>query len=105
VKETLMKKAIIIIIILVCVVAGYLYYDWRTQTQKMAAQPKITLYSWTDKNGVKHFTDTAPPEGAIDVQETQGLKYVEPPLVVKIKEKTNEFYDWIKSKISKKKKK
>ena len=98
-----MKKAIIIVTILVCVAAGYLYYDWQVQTKKMAAEPKITLYSWTDKNGVKHFTDTAPPEGVRDIQETEGFKYVEPPLVVKIKEKSSDFYDWIKSKIFPKK--
>jgi hypothetical protein len=101
----LMKKAIIIVTILICVAAGYLYYDWYVQTKEMAAEPKITLYSWTDKNGVKHFTDAAPPEGVRDIQETKGYKYVEPPLVVKIRNKTNEFYDWIKSKIFKKKEK
>ncbi len=100
-----MKKAIIIVTILVCVAAGYLYYDWQVQTKKMAAEPKITLYSWTDKNGVKHFTDTAPPEGVRDIQETKGFKYVEPPLVVKIKEKSSDIYDWIKSKIFQKKEK
>ena len=100
-----MKKAIIIIIILICMVAGYLYYDWRVQTQKMAAEPKITLYSWTDKNGVKHFTDTQPPEGVTDFEETEGHKYVEPPLVVKIKERISDFYDWLKRKISRKKQK
>ena len=101
----LMKKAIIIVTVLVCAAAGYLYYDWDVQTKKMAAEPKITLYSWTDKNGAKHFTDTAPPEGATDIQTTEGDKYVEPPLVSKIINKTNEFYDWIKNKIFKKKQK
>ena len=100
-----MKKAIIIVIILVCAAAGYLYYDWHVQTKKMAAEPKITLYSWTDKNGVKHFTDTPPPEGVTDIQTNEGHKYVEPALVSKIIDKTNEFFDWIKNKIFKKKKK
>jgi len=100
-----MKKAIIIVTILVCVAVGYLYYDWHVQTKEMAAEPKITLYSWTDKNGVKHFTDTAPPDGVTDIQATEGYKYVEPPLVSKIRDKTNEFYDWIKNKIFKKKEK
>jgi hypothetical protein len=100
-----MKKVLFIVTLLVCVAAGYLYYDWHVQTKQMAAEPKITLYSWTDENGVKHFTDTAPPQGATDVQETKGYKYVEPPLVVKIKDKTNELYDWIKGKIFKKKEK
>jgi hypothetical protein len=98
-----MKNAIIIVTILVCATAGYLYYDWRVQTKEMAAEPKITLYSWTDKNGAKHFTDTPPPEGVTDIQTNEGYKYVEPPLVYKIRDKTNEFYDWIKSKIVKKK--
>jgi hypothetical protein len=100
-----MKKVLIIVTIVVCVAAAYLYYDWHAQTKEMAAKPKITLYSWTDEKGVKHFTDTAPPEGVRDVQETQGNKYVEPPLVVKIRETTKDFYNWIKNKISKKKEK
>lgn len=100
-----MKKVIVIVTILVCIAAGYLYYDWHVQTKKMAAEPKIILYSWTDKNGGKHFTDTPPPKDARDVQESKGYKYVEPPLVKKIRDKTEEIYDWIKSKISKKRQK
>ncbi|UCG06627.1 MAG: DUF4124 domain-containing protein [Desulfobacterales bacterium] len=100
-----MKKVIIIVTILVCGTAGFLYYDWHVQTKEMAAEPKITLYSWTDENGVKHFTDTAPPQGARDVQETKGNKYVEPPLVVKIKHKSIAVYEWIISKIFKQKEK
>ena len=98
------KKVLFIVIILVCGTAGYLYYDWHIHTKKMAAEPSITLYSWTDEEGAKHFTDTPPPKGARDVETSKGSKYVEPPLVVQIKDNTVEFYKWIKKKIFKKKK-
>ena len=98
-----MKKVVIIVIILVCGAAGYLYYDWHIHTKKMAAEPSITLYSWTDEEGAKHFTDTPPPTGARDIETSKGYKYVKPPLVVQIKAKTIEFYKWIKKKIFKKK--
>jgi hypothetical protein len=94
-----MKKAIIILIALVGGTAGYLSYDWHVQTQKIAAEPSITLYSWIDAKGAKHFTDTTPPQGANNIEITRGYNYIEPPLAVKIKVKTIEFSKWIKSKI------
>lgn len=100
-----MKKVFIIFIILVFGAAGYLYYDWHVKTKEMAAEPSITLYSWTDEEGAKHFTDTPPPKGARDVETSKGYKYVELPLVVQIKDNTIEFYKWIKKKIFKKKEK
>jgi hypothetical protein len=97
-----MKTAITILIVLVCGAVGYLSYDWQVQTKKIAAEPSISLYSWTDAEGAKHFTDTAPPPGAKNIEATKGYNYIEPPLAVKIKDKTIEFFKRIKSKLFKK---
>ena len=99
------KKVFIIIIVIILGVGGFLFYDWYVKTQKMAAEPSITLYSWTDKDGKKHFTDTQPPRDAKNVEEIKGYEYIEAPLVVKIKDKTVDFFKWVKGKLFKKKSK
>ncbi len=99
-----MKKKVLIISIVVWVgIAGFLYYDWHVKTKKMAAEPSITLYSWTDEDGNKHFTDTQPPQGAKNVEAVKGYEYIETPLIVKIKDKTFDFFKWTKGKLFKKK--
>ena len=100
-----MKKALIIILILLIGTAGFLYYDWYVKTKKLAAEPSITLYSWTDKEGKKHFTDTQPPLGAKNVEEIKGYEHIEPPLIEKIKDNSIVFFKWVKGKLFKKKKK
>ncbi len=100
-----MKKAFMVIIILILGSCGFLYYDWHTKTQKQAAEPSIAQYSWTDAQGTRHFTDTAPPAGATNIENTKGYKYIDPPLVITLKNKAIEYYDRIKEKISKSKKK
>jgi len=100
-----MKKALMVIIILILACCGFLYYDWHTKTQKQAVEPSIAQYAWTDAQGTRHFTDTAPPEGSTNVEKTKGYKYITPPLVITLKNKTIEYYDRIKEKISKSKKK
>ena len=97
------KKVLIISMVTIVGVAGFLYYDWHVKTEKMAAEPNITLYSWTDEEGNKHFTDTQPPQGAKNVEEVKGHEYIEPPLIVKIKDKTFDFLKWAKGEIFKKK--
>ena len=99
-----MKKVLIVILVLVCGTAGFLYYDWYVKTKKLAADPGITLYSWTDKEGKKHFTDTQPPRNAKNVEEFKGYEHIEPPLIEKIKDKLIDFYKWVKGKLFKKKK-
>jgi hypothetical protein len=99
VKGSLMKKALVVISIFVCGSAAYLYYDWDVKTKKMAAEPAVTLYSWTDENGAKHFTNKRPPKEAKGVKTSNGYKFVEPPLIVKIKNITIEYYRWIKNKL------
>ena len=98
-----MKKVFIGILIVLSLAGGFLYYDWHVKTKKMAAEPNITLYFWTDENGEKHFTDTQPPHGAKNVEEFKGYEHVRPPLIVQIKDKSVDFFKWIKSALFKKK--
>jgi len=100
-----MKKALVVIVAIILGVSGFLYYDWHTKTKKQTAEPNIPQYSWTAKDGARHFTDTAPPQGATDIKETKGYQYIEPPLVITLKDKAAEYYNRIKEKISKPKKK
>ena len=99
-----MKKALIVGIIILVAIGGFLFYDWYVKTQKMAAEPSITLYSWTDENGEKHFTDTQPPRGAKNVEEFKGYEHVKPPFITKIRDKSVDCFKWIKDKLFKKKK-
>ena len=100
-----MKKGLVVILILVSGVSGFLYYDWHTKTKKQAAEPSIPQYSWTGSRGVRHYTDSAPPAGATDVRQTRGYQYIDPPLVVTIKNRAVEYYQRIKEKLFKPKKK
>jgi len=100
-----MKKALVVILILVLGFSGFLYYDWQAKTKQQAAEPSLPQYSWTDSQGVRHFTDSAPPAGATDIHETRGYQYIDPPLVVIIKDKAVEYFGKIKEKIFKPKKK
>jgi hypothetical protein len=99
-----MKKVFIGILIVSSLAGGFLYYDWHVKTSKMAAEPNITLYFWTDENGEKHFTDTQPPHGAKNVEEFKGYEHVKPPFIVQIKDKSVGCLKWIKGKLFKKKK-
>lgn len=100
-----MKKALIVIGILILGFSGFLYYDWHTKTGKRAAEPSVPQYSWTDDQGVRHFTDRPPPKGATDIKKTKGYKYIDPPLVHSIKDKVLEYYNKIKETLFKRKKK
>jgi heme-degrading monooxygenase HmoA len=94
-----MKKALIIALIILLGSAGFLAYDWHVKTTIQQDDQRVTLYSWTDEKGAKHYTNTQPPDGAQNVEESKGYKYVEPPLVIKIKDKAGEIYGWVKKKI------
>ena len=100
-----MRNALVVILVLVLGVSGFLYYDWYTKTNKQAVEPSIPQYSWTDAQGTRHFTDRPPPKGATNIQETKGYKSIAPPLVVTIKNKAIEYYQHIKKKLFKPKKK
>ena len=96
-----MKKTIVVIILLIAGMVGYLLYDWHAKIRAQVAEPSITLYSWTDEQGNKHFTDTVPPQGALHIQKSMGYKYVDPPLIVTIRDKTIDIYRTLKTKIFK----
>ena len=98
-----MNKILIAILVLILGGIGFLYYDWHVKTKKQAAGFSITLYSWTDESGARHFTDTPPPKSAKNIEKRKGYEYIEPPLAVKIKDKTVKLYGWIKKKIIKRK--
>lgn len=100
-----MKKTWIIVLIIILGAAGFLAYDWHAKTSIQEDDQRVTLYSWTDENGAKHYTDTQPPDGARNVEVHKGYKYVEQPLVIRIKDKAIEIYRWIKEKIFKPKSK
>ena len=100
-----MKKALIVIIILILGCGDYLFYDWHTKTNQRAAEPSVPQYSWTDAQGTRHYTDRPPPKGATNIRETKGYKYIEQPLVYTIKDKVVEYYKKIKEKLFKGKKK
>ena len=100
-----MKRALVVIIVIILGCCGYLYYDWHTKTKKQAAEPSIPQYSWTDTRGIRHFTDSTPPKGATNVKKTKGYKHIDPPLVVTIKNKVVEYYGQINEKLFKPKKK
>jgi hypothetical protein len=94
-----MQKTIIVLILLISGTVGYLIYDWHAKIKAQVAEPGITLYTWTDEEGNKHFTDTVPPQGARNVQKSMGYKHVDPPLIVVIRDKTIEIYRSLKSRI------
>lgn len=97
-----MKKTIIITLILIMAFVSFLVFDWHKKTTLKRDDQRVTLYSWTDEEGNKHFTDTQPPDDARNVEEHRGYQYVEQPLVVKIKNETMDAYQWTKAKLFKK---
>jgi hypothetical protein len=96
-----MQKTIVVLIVLISGMVAYLIYDWHAKIRDQIAEPNIPLYSWTDAEGNKHFTDTVPPQGAINVQKSMGYKYVDPPLIVMIRDKTIAIYHSIRNKVVK----
>jgi hypothetical protein len=99
------KKVLIAIGILIFAMTGILTYDWYVKTTLREDDQRVTMYSWTDENGARHFTDTQPPEGARNVQERKGYEYADQPMVEKIKAKIVDGYKRVRDKLFKKKKK
>ena len=87
-----MRKALIVIIIIIMGMGGYLGRDWYDKTQNQKLEPSITLYYWTDAAGNKYFSDTPPPQNARNVHKEKGYKHIKPPLIVTIKNKAVEYY-------------
>jgi len=98
-----MKKTLIIALIIILGSVGFLAYDWHVKTTIQADDQRVTLYSWTDESGARHYTNTQPPDGARNIEEHKGYKYTDRPLVVKMKDKIIKGYKWTKDKLFKKK--
>ena len=95
-----MKKKILIAIgILIFGASGFLTYDWYVKTTLREDDQRVTLYSWTDENGARHYTNTQPPDGARNVEERKGYQYADRPLVEKIKDKAIDRYKRVKQKL------
>ena len=90
-----MKKTLIVVVILFIGTAGFLAYDWYAKTMIQSDDQRVTFYSWTDAKGAKHFTNTQPPDGVKNIEESKGYKYADQPLVFKIRDKTIEGYQWM----------
>ena len=96
-----MRKALIIIIIIIMGAGGYLGWDWYDKTKNLKLEPSITLYYWTDAAGNKYLSDTPPPQDARNVHKEKGYKHIKPPLIVTIKNKAVEYYKKTKEKLFK----
>lgn len=96
-----MRKALIVIIVLVVAAGGYLGWDWYAKTKKQRLEPSITLHYWTDAEGNKYFSDAPPPSDAKNIHTEKGYKHIKPPLVVIIKKKAIELYKAAKDKLLK----
>ena len=81
------RKVLLIIGGVLILIIGYLVYDYVMWAKYLEPDPSVSLYGWTDAQGVRHFTDRPPPEDARDVKITHGFKHRRLPLVLKAKEK------------------
>ena len=98
-----MKKGLVIALIIILGAGGYLAYDWHVKTKILEDDQRVTLYSWTDEKGAKHYTNTQPPDGARNVKESKGYEYSDRPLVIKLKDKVVDGYEGLKEKLFRKK--
>jgi len=98
-----MKKGLIIALIIILGAVGYLAYDWHVKTKILEDDQRVTLYSWTDEKGTKHYTNTQPPDGVRNVEENKGYEYSDRPLVIKLKDKVVYGYKGLKEKLFRKK--
>ncbi len=87
-----MRKALIVVFIVILGIGGHLGWDWYDKTHRRQLEPSITLYYWTDTNGEKHISDRPPPKNARNVYTDKGYKHIRTPLIVTIKNKVGKFY-------------
>jgi hypothetical protein len=95
-----MKKFYLFLALAVLAGAGYLAYDWHTAIQAQKQPPKVTLYTWSDEKGVRHFTDAPPPVGARNVEKSTGVEQPRKPLVVRMKDAVVDAFRGIRSKFT-----
>ena len=90
-----MKKAIMIITLVLVLIAGsatgFLYNDWHKKTHIDDEERYTYMYSWTDKQGQTHYSDKKPPNGAKETRTIETSKPLETPHIVQIKERLSEF--------------
>ena len=98
------KKTLIAASIIILGAAGFLAYDWHVKTTIYEDDQRVTLYSWTDEKGARHYTNTQPPDGARNVKESKGFEYTDQPLVIKLKDNILDGYKWVLKSLFKKKK-
>ena len=98
-----MKKGFIIDLIIILGAVGYLAYDCHLKTKILEDDHRVSLFSWIDEKGAKHYTDTQPPDGARNVEENKGYEYSDRPLVIKLKDKVVDGYKGLKEKLFRKK--
>ena len=96
-----MRRAFVIVIVVLFGIGGYLGWDWHDKTKKRQLEPSLTLYYWTDARGQKHISDSPPPEHIQNVTTDTGYKYVRAPLVVIIRDKLIDFFESIRNKVFK----
>jgi hypothetical protein len=98
-----MKKGLIIAFTFILGAVGYLAYDWHAKTKILEDDQRVTLYSWIDEKGARHYTDTQPPDGSRNVEEYRGYEYSDRPLVIKLKDKVVDGYKGLNEKLFRKK--
>lgn len=81
------RKVLIIVVGIIFLIVGYLGYDYYMWSKYLEPDPSVSLYGWTDAQGVRHYTDRPPPKGARDIQITEGFKHRNLPLILKAREK------------------
>ena len=81
------RKVLFIIVGALLLVTGYLGYDYYMWSKYLEPDPSVSLYGWTDAQGVRHYTDRPPPEDARNIEITEGFKHRRLPLVMLAKEK------------------
>jgi hypothetical protein len=95
-----MKKLYLFMVLAVLTGAGYLTYDWHTAIRDRKQPPKVVFYAWTDAEGVRHFTDTAPPAGARNVEKGTGVAPPREPLVFRMKRAVVDAWNGLRSKFT-----
>jgi hypothetical protein len=80
------RKVLLTIVGCILLITGYLGYDYYLWSKYLEPDPSVSLYGWTDAQGVRHFTNRPPPQGARDIQVTEGFKHRRLPLVLKARE-------------------
>lgn len=86
-----MKKFAIVMMVLVALITGFLYYDWHKKTHVSEEEKYVFVYSWTDEEGQVNFTNQTPPAGAKKIDQIKSLKTLEKPIILQVAESVPRF--------------